>query len=39
MNAVKPFLVARGLLERSATWAEALATFGRSQLPQGSLTK
>ena len=23
MNAVKPFLVARGLLERSATWAEA----------------
>jgi 3-phenylpropionate/trans-cinnamate dioxygenase ferredoxin reductase subunit len=39
MSAVKPFLVARALVERSATWAEALAVFERSEATRGSLRR
>jgi NADPH-dependent 2,4-dienoyl-CoA reductase/sulfur reductase-like enzyme len=39
LSAVKPFLLARGLVERSAGWAEALAAFDPTRsVPPGSLT-
>jgi NADPH-dependent 2,4-dienoyl-CoA reductase/sulfur reductase-like enzyme len=36
LSAVKPFLTARGLVNQSASWREALAAFGRTRdLAQG----